>query len=685
MTKEEKKKLKKKKLAEKAKANKKSGKFKKVNLLFNILFGMFLMISAYLIYNLLRLTGIENLIRYIVVGLLIVIDLGLLIKWFRTMNRPLFTRYLIFLLIVLAGGTLEYFIAFTINKGLNVVDNISVGKYKTYSTSLVALKDGNLSKVSDITSDTKIGRVKNEKDVEGYILTKDLIKKDKIDSEIVDYDDPISMLYDLYDKKIDAVFIASSYNDTYRTMDKFENIEDETIVLDSFKKKMKVQKESTVVASTKSITEPFTILLMGVDSTAENLSESSGLGDSLMLITFNPDTLNATILSIPRDTFVPITCYRNVNSKITHAASGGDKCMINTIQNFFDVDINYYVKINFKGLVKIVDAIGGVYADVPYSFCEQDSERRWDAGHVQYVLKGYQKLNGEQALALSRNRKTTPSCGSEWNKGERNDFIRGQNQQLVINGIINQAKSMDNITQFYNLLEAVGNSMTTNMDRKQILSFYNVFKNILINSKDLTDGNNIINMQKMYLNGSGAYIKDGIMNMNLYEYVPSTESLNEIKKAMRINLELEDDEPSYSFSFSIDEEYTQKVIGKDKYGGVKKYETLEESSTDTAKTCDTNEELGADNETCVCKAGYERKDGKCQKPKVEDITCTNGTITGSSCTCWKGYSDDDGDGICTKDEEEEIPPQPPIDDSNSNDTGTQTPSTSEPTPEGGNE
>lgn len=649
MTKIEKKKLKKEKINAKVIENRKKGKLKKFNLFFNILFGMFLMISAYLIYNLYRLTGIETIIRYIVMFLLGFLDIFLLIKWFKAMRKPLISRYLVIFFCLLIFGAGEFFIAKTINKGLNVVENISIGKYRNYSSSLVAMSSGNLKTKKDITESTKIGRVNaNKKDYEAYVLTKDIMKKDKIsESQIVDYDDSISMLYDLYEGKIDAVFITSSYRETYKTMDKFENIESETIVLDSVKKKLKVQKEIDVVASTKSITEPFTILLMGVDSTEENLSDSSGLGDSLMVITYNPDTLNVTVFSIPRDTFVPITCYRNVNSKITHAASGGDKCMISTIENFLDINIDYYAKINFRGLMKLVDALGGIDVDVPYSLCETTMWRT--ETYMTYVKEGHQHLNGEQALGLSRNRKTYASCGPEWNKGVRNDFVRGQNQQLVVNAIINKARSMDNITQFYNVLEAVGSSMTTNMDRKQILSFYNVFKNILINSKDLTDSNDVINMQKLYLNGSGGLIKDGIMNMNLYEYVPSTESLNAIKKAMRVNLGLEDEEPSYSFSFSADEEYSQKVIGKDLYGGVEKYETMDDSSS-SSTTCGTNEELGADNQTCVCKNGYERNKSTntCEKKKITCPANEEPSKDNSICVCptWNGFQNISGSCVC---------------------------------------
>lgn len=654
MTKKEKKLRKQLMLEEKYKKNRKSKKFKNLNLFTGVLLGMFLTISAYLVYNIYKLSGIENVLRYVIMILFIILGLFLIVKYLKMRRKPLLSKYIIFIFLLLIMGSIEYFAAYTIHKGLNVVDNISAKKYKTYSTSLISLKDGNLQTVSDISSDTKIGRVNNKDDIEGYKLTKYIMKKDNIDkTSIENYDDPVTMLYDLYDEKIDAIFIASNYKDVYGTTEKFENIASETIELDKYKKRMKIQDDDSLFANSKPITKPFTMLLMGVDSTEEDLTAASGLGDSLMLITFNPNTLNATILSIPRDTFLPISCYRNARSKITHAASGGDKCMINTIQNAFDVNIDYYAKINFRGLMKLVDAMDGIDVEVPYAFCETTLWRSEE--YMVYVEKGLQHLNGEQALALSRNRKTYKRCGSKWNKGTRDDFVRGQNQQLVINAMINKMKSIKSITQFYALLDAVGSSMTTNMDRKQILSFYNVFKKIIINSKDLTDGNDIINLQKMYLNGTGGLYQDGIMNMELYEYIPSNQSLNAIKNAMKVNLELKSEKPATSFSFSADEEYEQKVIGKNLSGGVDKPTSTKSSSESKTNECSTNEELGADGKTCVCKWGYERQNGVCIKKEEEKktVTCENGTINGSKCICWSGYEDLDNDGICTKKEEEE--------------------------------
>lgn len=595
----------------------KEKKHKVFNVFVGFLLGMYLTVSGYLIYNLYKLTGIENLIRYIVMGVIILVDLIFIIRYFRMKRKTLLRKYIVFTLVLLIFGGAQFFAAYTINKGLNFISNISTKDTKVYKTSLIALKNGKLKKVSDITSETKIGRVSDTEDIENNQLSKYIMKKNKIkDDQIVDYDDPITLLYSLYENKdIDAAFVSGSYVNIYKTMEKFENIKEEVIELDKYSKKMKVKKSKETTASTKSVTEPFTILLMGVDSTEEDLSNEAGLGDSLMLITFNPKTLNATILSIPRDTFVPITCYRNAKSKITHAASGGDKCMISTIQNFFDVNIDYYAKINFRGLMKLVDALGGIDVDVPNALCETTMWRTEQ--YMVYVEQGMQHLNGEQALALSRNRKTYPRCGSKYNQGTRNDFVRGQNQQLVINAIMNKAKSLNNISQFYAVLDAVGSSMTTNMDKDQILSFYNIFKQLLINSSSLTDGNNIIEMQKMYLNGSGGLYLDGIMNQNLYEYLPSNQSKNAIINAMKVNLELKDEEPNKEFSFSADTPYEQKVIGKDLYGGVENPGRAPETN-DTTSNCGENEELGADGKTCVCKFGYSKKDGKCEKDETKD-------------------------------------------------------------------
>ena len=103
------------------------------------------------------------------------------------------------------------------------------------------------------------------------------------------------------------------------------------------------------------------------------------------------------------------------------------------------------------------------------------------------------------------------------------------------------------------------------MTTSEILSLYNIGKDILTKNS----GENVadlLSMQRLYLNGYDAYIYDQAMKLDLYNYVLYTESLNEVVKAMKINLGLEEPEIIKEFSFSIDNPYEETVIGKDTVG-----------------------------------------------------------------------------------------------------------------------
>ena len=639
---------------------KKKNKF--ISLLSSIVVGMFLVSSIYFILNLLKLSGIETTIRYTLIGLLILLMLIVIGKNFKLKTQPKKYKFILFMIILILLGGVEFYVSRVISRGINVVDNLNKNKNKVeYSSYLITLKDSEYKK-SNISS-AKVGIISDTEDVEGYVLAQEIIKKDKI-SNLVKFDSYIDMLNDLYDEEIDALFISGSYEGKYSGIEKFENIASEVKVIDKYSKLMKKQVKENTKTNTKEITEPFTLLLLGVDSTETDISDAVALGDTIMVVTFNPNTLNATLFSIPRDTYVPITCYGGALSKITHAASGGDDCMIDTVENFIDIDIDYYAKINFRGLVNLVDALGGIDVDVPYSFCETDADRTFY--NAVFVKKGWQHLDGMSALGLARNRKYYPSCGDEWNEGDRNDFVRGQNQQLVLKGILNKAKGIRTVDEFYKILETISVSLDTNLSREQILGFYNIFKKILLSTDSLTDLNDVISIQRSYLNGGGGIIYDYVAGTGLYEFVPSTQSLNAITKAMRVNLELESEDYDTSFSFTIDEPYEAEIIGEDYWGGIESYPEFveeEESAPEEPQTeckASENRELGADKKTCVCKWGYtEDENGKCIKDEPEEeTTCEegdedceesggesggSGTSGGSEDTGGSGDSDDSGE------------------------------------------
>ena len=526
--------------------------------IFTILLLLAIGCSGFCIYQILLLSGIENLIRYIVIGLIALIDLVfiiklLLIKSNRKKNKKKkkhigygIAMFLFAGLCFAAGFVINYFYSKVANMNSDLV---------TYSSSLLVMSDDKATKIEDIV-DYEIGILEDDKSPEGYIIPQEIVKEHSLhDTNVIkSYDNYSSMLVDMYAGELDAMFITSDYVDLYSDITGYEDIATDTKVIISKDKEMKKSETSKVeVASAKkSVTEPFTILLMGIDSTAEVLSKKAvANGDTLILITFNPKTLNATMLSIPRDSYVPIACWANkAENKITHAAGYGNDCMINTIQNYFGIKIDYYAKINFKGLVKLVNAVGGVEVDVPTKLCTDNSSR----GGKICIKAGRQTLNGEQALVFARNRKQLVN----------GDFGRAQHQQEIIMALINKMKTITKVSQFTSILDTVSKSLDTNLTTKQILEFYNVGKDIIKKSSS-AEHSNLINIQQLYLQGNSQMIYDEGMRMVLYNYVPNKSSKADIVKAMKQNLELTGHSDVKTFSFSVNSKYEKNVIGKGPY------------------------------------------------------------------------------------------------------------------------
>ena len=511
--------------------------------------------SAFAIYEIWLLSSIETTFRYICIGVISFIDGILFIKVSKCKylkkkkngkyksRVPLLLFMIIYAMFCFAfGGTIYY-----------VYDKIdSLNKvYVTYSSSLIAMKDNEAKDIKDVI-DQRIGILKDTTSPEGYIIPKEIIDENKLEdeNELIEYEDYSSMLTDMYAKELDMMFISSSYVSMFSNITGYEDIENDTKVITSKDKKMKKVDSSVSegASSGKDVTEPFTILLMGIDSTDDVLSKNAiANGDTLILITFNPKTLNATMVSIPRDSYVPIACWGDkAENKITHAAGYGTDCMMNTIEDYFDVDIDYYAKINFKGLVKLVDALGGVEINVEQKLCTDNSNRENEI----CVYPGLQNLDGEHALVYARNRKAL----------KNGDFGRGQHQQELIKAMIEKMKTVRNVSTFMDILNTVSNSMDTNLTTKQILAFYNVGKDIM--KKGLSsDEAELVNIQQLYLQGNSQMIYDEKMRMVLYEYVPNKDSRNDIKQAMNENLELAKHDDITEFDFSINEPYEKEVIG----------------------------------------------------------------------------------------------------------------------------
>ena len=537
---------------------KRKRKFKKAVLLLFPLLIVYYVSSAYFVDAIYYYNSSKSFMTYVVYALIILTALFIVIftvKGFKCIKKnktKSYVWYFIFLILFIA---IEIFITVNINKISSSLSKITSGK-TGYSTSLVVLKNSNYESIDDVL-DANIGIISDVENIEGYTLPMEVVEEKKIDKEnLVSYDEYTDMLNDLYSGEIDAMFVSSSYVSLFASEDGFENIADETKVI---YEKNKTSNEVTKT-SNKTLDEPFTILLMGVDSSTNSLSKSNSFnGDTLMLITFNPHTMNATILSIPRDTRVPIVCTRSkAKNKINSAALYGADCVMDTITNFTGIEIDYWVKVNFQGVISLVDALGGIEVDVPYAFCESDSKRRFGNNTI-YIEKGLQTLNGEQTLAFARNRHTWPQyCGRKYSNYNSNDFIRGQNQQQIVKAIVNKLKGINSLSEIYDILDILGDNVDTNIDKDTMITGFDTFKNILFNSRNI-NSDDFIGTQRLYLSGYDNTI-NGIYYFEYYK-----QSLNEIVDAMEINLELKEPEMDKEFSFSINNPYEDTQIGKGTY------------------------------------------------------------------------------------------------------------------------
>lgn len=518
-----------------------------------------LLSSGFAIYEIFLLGSIETTIRYIVMGILVLLDILIIFKTKGILKkRPKKkhskrTGYIIFMvlysLICLAVALVIFYV-------YGKLSNMNKSQI-TYSSSLVVMAKNEASEINDI-KDYKIGVLdkNNKNSPDGYIIPQEIIKENNLndDNEIKSYDDYSSMITDLYLSEIDAVFLPTNYVSMFSNLSGYESIADDTKIVVSKEKKMKKAATSKVEteSSGKDITQPFTMLLMGIDSTDEVLEKNAvANGDTLILITFNPKTLNATMLSIPRDSYVPIACWPSkAENKITHAAGYGNDCMMNTIENYLGINIDYYAKINFKGLVKLVDAVGGVDIDVQQTLCTDNSSRDGEL----CVQPGYQTLDGEHALVYARNRHALVN----------GDFGRNEHQQEIVLALTNKIKTINSVTKFMEILDTVSNSLDTNLTTQQMLSFYNIAKDIIKKSLS-SDEVDLINIQQLNLAGNSQMIYDERMRMVLYNYIPNENSRKDIVQAMKENLELVEHVPVTEFSFSINEPYEKEVIGKGPY------------------------------------------------------------------------------------------------------------------------
>lgn len=242
--------------------------------------------------------------------------------------------------------------------------------------------------------------------------------------------------------------------------------------------------------------DPISILLMGVDEREGD----SGRSDSLILMTVNPNTNTTQMVSIPRDTRTEII-GKGKQDKINHAyAFGGTEMAINTVENFLDVPVDYFVKINMESFKDTVDAVGGV---------EVNNTLNFSYGGYDFP-EGAVTLDGEKALAFTRMRYEDP----------RGDFGRQERQRQVIEAVIKKGANVSSITKFGDMFGVVRDNVKTNLT-------FDEMWDIQANYKTAAQ-----NLEQFQVEGSGDTI-DGI-----YYYIVPEENRLALSDQLKEHLEI---------------------------------------------------------------------------------------------------------------------------------------------------
>jgi len=266
---------------------------------------------------------------------------------------------------------------------------------------------------------------------------------------------------------------------------------------------------------------PVSFLILGLDAEAEG-EGGARRSDSIMVVTVNPDKGSTKMLSIPRDTLITLPGSDRMEKFNAIYPINGITGLIDFVEDYLTIPISFYATLDFEGLVELVDAVGGITVDSPLSFTVQDSEETADAIAIE---EGIQELNGEEALGYARMRKQDP----------RGDFGRQERQREVVAAVIDELVSVNSVSNFTPILNAIRPNLQTNMSGPQILTVASNYRAAASS------------IESVEFSGEAEYVYFPSYGQELYVWNPYDESLENVRSTLREHLEIDsdkDDQPA---------------------------------------------------------------------------------------------------------------------------------------------
>ena len=443
----------------------------------NIYLMLFALITIFFIIFL----RIINIIPTLYFIILIVISIILYLIIFFLLKKKKKLGYIISILFIIIYAIITYYLGIT----MNFFSNFSKIHYSEETFLVIVLKE-EYQDINDLQN-KNIGYIQNNLNSIDKAIEK-IDKKISINKK--KYEDFTSLFNDLDNKKIESILIDENYY----------NIKSEEENTDNYKILYKITIRSIVKSTTKTVdiaNEPFTIYISGIDVYGD--IETVSRSDVNILMTVNPKTKQVLLTSIPRDFYVQLHGTSGYKDKLTHAGNYGINMSIDTIEDLLSIDINYYIGVNFTTLEKLIDAIDGVDVYSEYSFVSYIDNYKF--------YQGYNHMNGKQALAFSRERKSLPA----------GDMDRGKNQEAVIEAIIRKITNKDVIYKYSKILNSMKGTFQTNITDNDITK---IIKKELenIGGWNITSNN---------LDGTGSYdYTYSYSSQKLYVTIPNQDSIN---------------------------------------------------------------------------------------------------------------------------------------------------------------
>ena len=503
----------------KNKVKEEKGKITKIGLICRI---VLLVTSGYFIYEVAKANIIP--IKYISIGIFILVILNLIFLLILLKNRKNLFIKITSGVLALIISSIFVFGALKVKQGNDLLSNMNI-KYKTLNFSVLVKADSKYQNLDDLT-DKSMGYFKN--DAEGMKESIAEIEKKNEKITLAAYENINEMGKSLLNNEIDSILIEDGYkailedpeasasdNDNEESKEENEVVgekiprpdkEEDNTTLENFEEEVRVIYTFSInmdlVETVKDVVvteKPFNIYISGIDTYGNIASVSRS--DVNIVATVNPATKQVLLTSIPRDYYVQLHGTTGYKDKLTHAGIYGIDKSVATIEDLLDIEINYYFKFNFSSVIDIVNAIGGVEVYSDYTF---QSVKGFN------YTKGYNKVNGKQALSFVRERKA-------FSEGDRQ---RGKNQQAMIDAIAHKCMSPKILTQYNSLLKSLQKTFVTNMPPERIKS---LVKMQLDTGSDWTITTNSLtgtDSKQYTYSYSGA---------PLYVMVPSESSINKAK------------------------------------------------------------------------------------------------------------------------------------------------------------